>query len=347
MSKHEYTLLICGTFGAGWLLVLLPCVLHLHKSWRVRRDDIFAFFDKDAAKMYFDQFRPSAPSNKRSQQEFQQQFYERHGKRHYYLPLAMLAVTSGGVAYGLVKTLLAHKGIAEGNFAFADTTFASLLGAFVWVAQDHLDRLRRRDFTRHDIFNSIFRMLIAVPFGASLGAFFQDVAGVPLAFLLGTFPTTTIVRFGRRIASQNLALREDVVLANELERLQGLAKADAERLADEGIASIQQLAWCDPLDLAIRTNIDFNNIVDWVSQSLLWIYFEEKTPELYKLSLRGAQEVVALLDAEQGAKDHVAAVITEAVKVLGISEPAVRATLMQVREDPYTKFLCAVWHPVS
>ena len=46
-----------------------------------------------------------------------------------------------------------------------------------------------------------------------------------------------------------------------------------ERYKDEGITTICGLAYADPIDLTIRTNFDFNYVVDCVSQALMWIYF--------------------------------------------------------------------------
>jgi hypothetical protein len=223
--------------------------------------------------------------------------------------------------------------------------------------------LRRSDFTWHDVLSSVFRALVAVPFGFSLTQIMQPDAAMPLAFLLGTFPTGTLLRVGRRVASQRFALGEEDNLANELEKLQGLAKSRAERLADQGITTIQQLAWADPLDLAIRTNASFNDVVDWVSQALLWVYFEEKVRALYKLGLRGAQEVAALFDTEREAKQILSAkpsasekqkadadllqvkdTIAQAAKALDMPEAAVRTTLQMVDDDPYAQFLYSVWN---
>ena len=80
--------------------------------------------------------------------------------------------------------------------------------------------------------------------------------------------------------------------------MQSIGKSNAERFKDEGVTTISGLAYADPIDLTIRTNFDFNYVVDCVSQALMWIYFGKKKDyaKLFPLSLRGAQEVAAVMD---------------------------------------------------
>ena len=84
-----------------------------------------------------------------------------------------------------------------------------------------------------------------------------------------------------------------------------------------------------------------------MSQALVWIYFTTKMPDLYKYSIRGAQEVAALLkdarSSEQQVQQNVAKAIEGASAVVGMDKDAFKNTLAQVGEDPYTKFLVAIW----
>lgn len=104
-------------------------------------------------------------------------------------------------------------------------------------------------------------------------------------------------------------------------------------------------------------------MIDWVSQALLWVYFEDKSKELYKLSIRGAHEVASLIDDERAALATLAdpatapedrtdatervarirATIAEIVAIVGGTEGSVRTTLLEVAEDPYTAFLRVIW----
>jgi hypothetical protein len=242
---------------------------------------------------------------------------------------------------------------------------ASLAGAFMWVISDELDRLRRRDFTTSDVYYYVFRVLIAIPFGWALA---QTHIGpeqsaltlaitVPIAFFLGAFPTTTLFTIARRFVSQTLKLGDDQQSGDlELEKLQSVVKSNAERFQDEDVNTITGLAYSDPIDLTIRTNFDLNYVVDCVSQALMWIYFGEESKELFSLSLRGAQEIHALVywgttpvdptdpnAPTQAEQDEAKQALQAAAAKLGMDPIAFMATINQIAEDPYTIFLRDIW----
>ena len=224
---------------------------------------------------------------------------------------------------------------------------------YTWVAFDHLGRMRRRDFNSHDVYNGAFRFLIAVPFGISLSALANKDLGIALAFLIGVFPTTTIFTIGRRVFSQMLALGEDPAAGrSELEQLQNIGKTNAERFYDEGITTIAELAWTDPVDLAVRTNFDFNYVIDCMGQALLAVYVGEDIRKLSPFSIRAAQDAASLfddvgedIDSANPTPDETYArqALAQAAAVLQLDTKTFYYTLSVVAEDPYTKFLWEIW----
>ncbi len=247
-----------------------------------------------------------------------------------------------------LKTWQTH----HGSFAWPPIILSAFLGAFTWVTSDQLSRLRRRDFSPGDIYNGVFRFLIAAPFGVALAAVAKDAVGIPLAFLIGVFPTTTLFTMGRRIASKLLSVEDQAAGQSELETLQNIGKANTERFSDEGVTTIAELAWIDPVDLAVRTNFDFNYVADCMSQALLAVYVGTDIRKLALFSLRGAMEAGALIkdmgeDIEKAnptaAQRDARKALTEAAAALKIDPKALRYTLTCVAEDPYTKFIWNVW----
>ena len=218
----------------------------------------------------------------------------------------------------------------------------------MWVAYDQIRRWRIYDFTSNDIYKYSFRFLIAIPLGISFAAAIQDPVGIPFAFFLGTFPTDTLLTYGRRIVSERLKIGEKGGdEKSELEQLQCLNKKELERFHNEGITNILQLAYSNPIELTLRTNFDFNYIIDCISQSLLWIYVGNDIEKLRLLGLRGAQEVCAVIDFCED-KDHdekatATACLEEVSRKLNLPIDVVKFTLLQVSEDPYSKFICDVW----
>jgi len=218
------------------------------------------------------------------------------------------------------------------------------------VVSDQLTRFRDRDFTSFDVYNGVFRLLIAVPLGYSLASFGNPSLKISIAFILGAFPTSTLFTIARRLGAKQFGLGDDAVknsTDSELEKLQSVGKETAERLCDEGISSIGALAWTDPIDLTIRTNLEFSFVVDCISQALLWIYTHDDTPQLYVLSLRGAQEVAAFIDDLQSpdalTQAEAEKTLEEAAARVKVPKEAFHQTLLEVAQDPSTKFLVKIW----
>lgn len=353
MSKETFALLIVLACFAAWVMVWLPCVIYLSKTWAYRRDRLFAVFGSDEVTLYYQQFFPavdiSHDTPEQLKDRFRKHFFSLYGRRRYIWPLLLLAFVAGIGAWGIAQTIQVWVGVSQNTSKFEPIAVSAFLGALTWVIYDQMGRLRNRDFTHHDVYNCVFRFLIALPFGYSLSKFAKDDLGIPVAFLLGTFPTATLFTYGRRLVTQQFKLGEPGEAGRpELESLQCIGRNNAERFMDEGFTTIAELAWVDPVDLTIRTNRDFNYIVDCVSQALLWVYFGEKANGLYKLSLRGAQEAFTLVESlnssDENIKNAASKTLNEVAAIIGISPEAAFYTLRcQVHDDPYTKFLTQIW----
>ena len=354
MDKTQYALLISLACSVAWVMVWLPCVLYLWVAWRKGRHGLFHLFDTEDIKRYYELFRPTEKTSECSPDElkrrFETSFTRIYGRRRYVLPLLLLAFIGGVGLWGTARTLQSWQGVGFGPSRFPSMAVSAFLGAWTWVVYDQFSRLRNRDLTFHDVYGCVFRFLIALPFGFLLSRFASADFGISLAFLLGTFPTGTLFKIGRRLAVQQFKLGEGKTEAsNQLEKLQSVSKSSAERFMDEGINTIAELAWSDPVDLTLRTNKEFDYVIDCASQALVWVYFEEKTRDLYKLSLRSAHEVTSLVySLDLGNEDKKAQAaektLAEAAKALGMETGAVWNTLKQIEEDPFARLLVAIWH---
>ncbi len=335
----------------GWLMVVLPSVTYLWTDWKRRRQRILSFLTPASLKIYYQQFLPvidvSADTDPQLKDRFEKHYDCCYGRRHFIVPLILLAFVSGLALLGTALSVDSWQ-LSLPMTPLPDVAVSASLGALTWVLADELGRVRSDNFSPGDLYNSVLRFLVAVPFGYAFRPLVKDL-GVPLAFLLGAFPTGTLMTMARRLVGQKLGLgEEDQTGKLELERLQNIGKPNAERFSAEGVTTIAELAWNDPVDLAVQTNFDFNYVVDCMSQALVWIYFEEKMKNLYQFSIRGAQEVAALVNNLQSTnaseRDAAAQALSDVAKAMGMDQGAVYHTLLQVRDDPYTKFLLEIWH---
>lgn len=353
MCKDQYAVLIYVACVVAWLMVMLPAVFFLARAWAVRRDNLVDLMTDSVLDLYYKRFYPSKKIKTTRIEAFKQDFGLKYGRRWYVVPLLLLGVLSAWGLWGTAGTIKVWMGVAKNAYTIPDVALGAFLGGLTWVIYDQLARFRDRDFTSHDVYNGVFRLLIAVPLGSSLASFCAPALKVPIAFLLGAFPTSALFKIARRLGAKQFGLADDAVQNSgdsELEKLQSVRKETAERLCDEGISSIGALAWTDPIDLTIRTNLEFSFVVDCISQALLWIYTTDHTKDLYPFSLRGAQEVFTFL-GELGSTDPTKAILKaeaektleEAAKKVDVSKEAFHQTLLQVADDPSTKFLVEIW----
>jgi hypothetical protein len=336
--------------SAAWVLVVVPAIVFLFTGWSTRHDHFIGLLSDSDLEFYFSQFRRTEkPMNRvEMRSRFQQYLGVTDGRRHYVIPLLLLGLIALIGLWGTAQSLKVWLHVWPGQAALPAIAVSAFVGALTWVVGDQLSRFRTRDFTPHDVYGCAYRILIAVPLAYSLTAALKTDLGVPFGFLLGVFPTGTLMTMARRLASQRFGLgdTEDKVV-NELVQLQGINKSQAERFQAEGITTIVELAWADPIDLTIRTNFELWFVVDCMSQALLWVYLEPKTPEIYKFSLRGAMEakyLLADLAADDDARKQGAlSALSGAAKALAMEPDGLRHTLEEVSRDPYTIFLCSVW----
>ncbi len=153
----------------------------------------------------------------------------------------------------------------------------------------------------------------------------------------------------RKLARQKLNLGEGSDNADEsqLQVLHGIDARKAERFAEEGITTVSQLAYFDPIRLTIRTNLGYSYIVDCVGQALLWIYTEQDQDKWRKVGLRSAFEIINLWNSFTGAdlaeRDKAVAVIKWLASQLTTDEMAVRNVIEEVAGDPYSEFIYNTW----
>ncbi len=358
MSGPHFAHFLAGSFAAAAFLMLAPVIAYLFTGWAVRRDKLFCYMSAPALEVYYAQFPWASSRQPDYERRFRKQFHYLYGRRHFVIPLSLFSILTLGSLWAVCRTAQHYSNVTPGAFVLPKTAVAALLGAFLWSISDELERIVRRDLAPKDVYSWAFRILLSVPFGFATSAVLKEDVGVPIAFFLGAFPTQTLFTFARRLAVQKLAMGDQQATANlELEQLQSVSRLTAEKFQDNGIDTISGLAWADPIDLTIRTNLDFNYVLDCMSQALLWVYFEERTRCMFRLSLRGAQEVAGLALDLSGVtvpyddtqlltpqQSSAKATLRSMAEVLGISDAALVTTLHQVSNDPYTKLIYRIWH---
>lgn len=334
-----------------FLLLVVPPCLYLIAGWHFRREEILSYFRDQTVKLYFRTFFPSKLADSPMPLlAFKKQYNDRFGRRHYVVPMIIFAGVAG-ISLILISEPLSYwlQGEEQPNPILHPIGSAAVAGAYMWVIYDLISRTRKRDLAPADLLWSSFRFVVSVPLAFTLSSLFKPEIAVSIAFLLGAFPTHMLFTLTRRIISSRVIELDGYPeeSGHQLEKLQGIEKAGAERFGDEGVTTILQLAYSDPVGLAIRTNFSYSYVIDCCSQALAWLYFGDSLAKLRQFGLRGAQEITHLYKAIE-AQDQTA-INTLSKIAISLEQPleGIHLSMSEIAGDPYTEFLNSVWADVG
>ncbi|MHC4498166.1 MAG: hypothetical protein ACYS21_03525 [Planctomycetota bacterium] len=346
----------------AFCLLTGPVVHHLVWGWRGKREEVLGILGDSGIKSYFELFFPAyfeALEDPQSDSKvvFREFYDKRFGRRHFVVPCVVLAVVSAFLLFvASWAVLLKLRGETTATIQIPPIALAAFAGGYIWVLYDLLKRAHQRDMRPPHLFWAAFRLFVSAPLGYGIAAILKEQAGIPIAILLGLFPTQTLMTMGRRIVLSRLK-QTDLVdeLGRALEELQGIGRVQAERFRAERVSTIVQLAYSDPIDLTVRTNFSPSYVIDCCSQALAWLYFRSDLGKMGGHGLRGAQEIATLIyeldggaqtgdpSEEEDKKRAGKCVKTLAGQLQRTDLSTFERVLREVAEDPYTQVLCEVW----
>jgi hypothetical protein len=365
MSDIRHSVLIGTAIVAS--LPIIAVVHFLSFGWKTRRDQIVFRFTNDSIGDYKKMFCPSSDFS--DWRGFTRYYDSRFGRHLFALPVLVFFTTVIFLSYLSVSWVFSHDWFSS-PLNTATIAISALAGAYVWITYDLILRVRQNDVVTSDVNRATLRLLISLPFGFAISAFAGDLSGTKisvaaLAFFVGAFPTDSLLKFMRRTAGGLLKLDTSADANNvpQLLKINGISVPIAERFVDEGVNTILQLAYADPITLTIRSGMDFSFILDCSGQALVAIYFDDDQMEIVrKYGLRANIEVLDLSNqlvdddviasaaAEQGkqldktpAQTQLKALADE----LKLDVASTRFITDQIAGDPYTKFALKVWEPVG
>src|SRR5579863_4526093 len=164
MSPRFYAGLINAACIVAWLMVIAPAIIFLRRAWASRRDSLFDLMTDGTLELYYNRFYPSRKIDAKERVRiFRRDFGRAYGRRKYAIPLLLLAFLSGWGLWGAAGTIKVWVNVASpgATYAIDEIAVGALLGGLTWVISDQLGRVRIRDFTSHDVYNGVFRLLIA------------------------------------------------------------------------------------------------------------------------------------------------------------------------------------------
>lgn len=325
-------------------LLIQPLCNFLVYGWKRKQEEVNNSLSVQAKRTYLvvwwnrnlNEGAVAADINK----EFDELYERWYGRRRFIVPILILLIIALLENFYLARELF-QLTVDGKELGGATAAFA---GAYTFVAWDFFSRVQQRNLSASDILRNALRMAVAVPVAYAFASLLEKGLAPFIAFAVGVFPISTIGTILQRLANDKLKLGLGADTApDQVLKLSGIDRSIADRLEDADITTIPQLAWCDPIQLSMRSNLAFDFVVDIVSQALAWVYLTDQLPTLRPYGLRGAFEILSLQNDlksdDAKVKEKAQAVLPVAAKAAGIPLEGFMYALEQISGDPATQFL--------
>jgi hypothetical protein len=193
----------------------------------------------------------------------------------YIMPVAycMAAVAFGFLTLTLIPLL------GTGTIKIGDTylnliwAVGGFIGAYLYSFFPFFQRCTRKDLPPRAFLHYALNILLGTIAVAVFGnLFLSNVAGsglqLALAAVMGSVPFWLLAEARRRgLSTLNWGKKNPG--CGDLCEISGITYEYAERLHEEGIMNVQNLAFADPDNLSKRTRLNRNMIFDWKDQAIL------------------------------------------------------------------------------
>ena len=380
--------------GIVTLLVAIPPCTFLIRGWPTKRKQITNVFDPATCQYYFSkywvnealsktsrknwklgQIRGDAPSlvseldpNDPAQArllswELVRIYQSYFGRSLYILPVILLLLVTFCSSGFLIRSALyksqtmVSKLPAEAPHVLLNyVAISAIVGAYLWIAGDGLRRMRINDYLPSNVYAHVLRMVVAIPLGFAIGSMGNSALGPFLAFAIGVFPLETVTRFIRAGASKAMSVTDDADTdGDEIKRLIGVNNDVAHRLVAEDVATILDLAKCDPIRVMMRTNLDFDVVLDLMNQAIVAVAImmssatptdgaQKIAPQLIDIlrvsGLGRASQIKVLIDQKDVPEGLAAKLLWELPGLTGLKDAQVRYLFTGISTDEKTVLVC-------
>lgn len=352
---------------AGLLLTIVavyPIYAYFRRGWFSKRDDIMSSFTPEAQMTYLETFRLVPVKNVTDAcQQFTELYKKRYGRYRLVFPLIALLLILFPILFLFVETAIWHLklasdgkvlsvGLLDGNNLqlpeLPAAAAAAIAGAYIWTVLTLVSAANRANMPPGLVLTAAARLVIAAPLGYAVARVAPGSVGPFFAFAFSSFPLEQVQSLTRQLVGKYLNL--DVSETQSDDRvtvIDGVDRETAVRLADADITTAPQYAYCDPVQVSMQTNINFDAIVDGQNQALLRLYLGADVVKVRPMGLRGAMEartlVLQMADTEPAINGPARATFAVAATALGVPPEGLSRALDEIAHDPYTVFLANVW----
>jgi hypothetical protein len=216
----------------------------------------------------------------------------------------------------------------EGSWLVVGMAF---LGGYLWGLQHLFRRYATNDLMPAVYYSLSIRMILAATVALVIYNAYRSLTGgdgstggvtwniwPALAFMIGMFPRRGLNWLSERIPMLSQSPDPSVRQA-PLDMIEGITIHDRMRLEEEGIDTCYDLAAADFVPLILKTPYGARELVDWILQAKLCVYFGDAIKELRQHGIRTVIDL-GRIDPEE-------------VEVLATETPLTKSALLGTRES--------------
>ncbi len=214
----------------------------------------------------------------------------------------------------------------------------AFIGTYLFNFGVLVGRLASMDLNAHLLWRSVNRLMLATMLSQvipsvpqmSPATFYFAMGFLSSLFLEALLERVLKVAGIRRWGRDGLSLR----------MIRGIDMWKEDRLAEEGITSVQHLATQDAIDLAVKTHYNLLTLVDWIDQAIVILRLQEKVKKLEAKGFNISAVDLAWASPAHSSSGEVANTIASE---LGVPPAAVIALMNGLLEDQLVKNLWILW----
>jgi hypothetical protein len=257
--------------------------------------------DEDILKRYVDRF----PSKKglSSVESIAEDYFDTYYNRSEYLTALALNFLTGCIALLLVtarigfasRILPPHLVTFIRSGPWGEAVVWSVIGSYLWNCYDLIRKTANLDLSP-DAFNRMWlKLWIAAAVASIVSAGLMPGLQPTVGFAIGLISIPVLFEMVADRASKVLNVKStEGDATTPIKLLQGATAGVVDTLNDFDIESTVQLAYCDPMNVMMSTNLPWVAIIDLIDQALLFNYIGADIAKIRSGGYRGAIEVATI-----------------------------------------------------
>jgi hypothetical protein len=298
VAKHLLLILACVAFAVPHTL----SVLNFRRRVAVKQRALTNLLaDPDILNRYMDRF----PTKKglTDAESIAKDYFSTYYNRHEYLSALALNFVTGCVALlfvtariGFASPLL-NSHITEfiQKPGWGDAVLWSLIGSYLWNCYDLIRRTTNFDLTPNAFTEMWLKLWIAAAVASIISSGITPALQPAVGFAIGLISIPVLFEIVADRASKVLNVKStEGDSSTAIRVLQGATPNVIDTLNDFDIESTVQLAYCDPMNVMMSTNLPWVVIIDMIDQALLFNYIGSDVAKIRSGGYRGSIEVATI-----------------------------------------------------